>query len=111
MGIIIIVFTFVTGLFVYLGILFSRGKGDFLIAGYNTMPQKKRNEYDKTAMCKFMGKMNFVFAFIFAVITVGIFLRNILEMKLLFTVGILVFIIVIALMLVYMNTGNRFKKS
>ena len=32
----------VTALFVGLGVLFSKGKGAFLIAGYNTMSKEKK---------------------------------------------------------------------
>ena len=36
----------VTALFVGLGVLFSKGKGAFLIAGYNTMSKEKKARYD-----------------------------------------------------------------
>ncbi len=45
----------VTALFVGLGVLFSKGKGAFLIAGYNTMSKEKKARYDKNALCRFMG--------------------------------------------------------
>ena len=52
----------VTALFVGLGVLFSKGKGAFLIAGYNTMSKEKKARYDKNALCRFMGKFMFALA-------------------------------------------------
>ena len=45
----------IAALFVLLGILFSRGKGAFLIAGYNTASAAERARYDEKALCRFMG--------------------------------------------------------
>ena len=40
--------------FVLLGVLFSRGKGAFLIAGYNTASAAERARYVEKALCRFM---------------------------------------------------------
>lgn len=71
------------------------------------MPKEEQDKFDKIALCKFMGKMSFVFAFSM----VFLIHRDILEMQVLFTVGIALFIITMAFMLIYLNTGNRFKKT
>lgn len=97
-GIIIIVF-------IALGFVLMRGKGAFLIAGYNTMPEDEKAKYDVIALCKFMGKMMFLFAFsmVFWV------LSEILEQNWLFVVGIILFMGTMLFLLIYMNTNNRFQ--
>ena len=40
--------------FVGLGVLFSKGKGAFLIAGYNTASRSEKENYDEKALCRFM---------------------------------------------------------
>ncbi|HHX45516.1 MAG TPA: DUF3784 domain-containing protein [Chloroflexi bacterium] len=97
----------VVGLLIGLGALFSTGRGAFLIAGYNTMPPEKQATYDTPALCRFMGKMMFVFAF-----CVGLWiLSDVLSAGWLFTVGMILYGVGVAFLLVYVNTGNRFKKS
>lgn len=44
-------------LFVVMGGFLFAGRGAWLIAGYNTMPKKERERYDKRALCRFMGKL------------------------------------------------------
>lgn len=97
-GIIIIVF-------IALGFILMKGKGAFLIAGYNTMPEDEKAKYDVIALCKFMGKMMFLFAFsmVFWVFS------EILEQNWLFVVGIILFIGTMLFLLIYTNTKNRFK--
>ena len=46
-------------LFVAMGGFLFAGRGAWLIAGYNTMPKKERERYDKRALCRFMGKLMF----------------------------------------------------
>lgn len=96
----------IIGLFLMLGIFLINGKGSFLIAGYNTMSEEEKDKYDTIALCKFMGKMMFALAFsmVFWVISE---LYNIINF---FYFGLALFIGIIVFMLVYMNTGNRFKK-
>lgn len=92
---------------ILLGILFSFGKGSFLIAGFNTMPKEERDKYDKTALTKFMGKMMFALAFI----QVFMLLSELLKIGWIFYFGLALFFIVIFFILYYVNTGNRFKKT
>lgn len=35
----------------------SKGKGAWLIAGYNTMSDSEKATYDQEALCKFMSKV------------------------------------------------------
>ncbi len=94
------------GLFIGLGIVFINGKGSFLIAGFNTIAPEENETYDTIALCKFMGKMMFALSF-------SIFLWFISEaydINWLFYVGLVLFLVIVAYMLIYTNTGNRFKK-
>ena len=44
----------VVGLLVILGILFLKGKGAFLIAGYNTASKAEKEKIDEKKLCKYM---------------------------------------------------------
>ncbi|WP_164669347.1 DUF3784 domain-containing protein [Virgibacillus doumboii] len=97
----------IIALFVVFGIFLLNGKGSFLIAGFNTLPKEEKAKYDVEALCKFMGKMMFIlsFAMVFWV------LSEAFEIGWLFTVGMILFIAIVVFILVYVNTGNRFKKQ
>ena len=77
-----------------------------MIAGFNTMSEEEKEKYDTVALCKFMGKTMFALSFsmVFWV------LSEAYEIKWLFTFGVVLFIGIIAFILIYANTGNRFKK-
>ncbi|TYQ16610.1 UNVERIFIED_CONTAM: uncharacterized protein DUF3784 [Acetivibrio alkalicellulosi] len=93
-------------LFIGLGIMFSMGKGAFLIAGYNTMSKKKKSQYNTILLCKFMGKAMFLYA-----VSMCFFLFSELwESKIILYIGIALFSIITVFILVYSNTGNRFKR-
>ncbi len=96
----------IIGLFIVLGVIFSSGKGAFLIAGYNTLPKEEKEKYDTASLCKFMGKMMFGISFCLLLWV----LSDALKIKWLFTIGLIAFFCIIAFTLVYANTGNRFKK-
>lgn len=95
-----------TAMFVLLGIVFLLGKGAPLIAGYNTMSRQKKEQYNATALCRFMGRMMFGLAFCMALWL----LSDIWGQRWLLTAGFVLFFAIIAFMLVYTNTGNRFKQ-
>ncbi len=44
-------------LFLVMGILLLNGKGGCLIAGYNTMSKKEKEEYDKNKLFKVVGTL------------------------------------------------------
>lgn len=101
----IVVYFFTIGLMVTLGILFSTGRGSSLIAGFNTLPDKKKAEYDMIALCKFMGKMMFALSF-----SVLLWLMcGMLDMSWLFYLGLALFMGLVIFMLLYINTGDHFK--
>ena len=94
-------------LFIGLGLLFSFGKGAFLIAGYNTLPKAEKAKYDTVALCKFMGKLMFV---ITACILFWL-LDEFFPGFHLFAIGQTLLIVSIIFAFIYANTGNRFKQK
>ncbi len=101
-----IVVPFIIGLFVLLGIILSMGKGAFLIAGFNTLSKEEKEAYDVISLCKFMGKVMFMIAFCITLFL----LSDILKRRVLFNIGLILFFIMLAITIIYSNTGNRFKK-
>jgi hypothetical protein len=98
---------FIIGLFVLIGIILSMGKGSFLIAGFNTMSQKQKEEYDVVSLCKFMGKYMFIISFCITLFA----LSDTFGMKVIFNVGLVLFLTSTIFIVIYLNTGNRFKKK
>lgn len=94
-------------LFVILGIVFMKGKGNSLIAGYNTMPQEEKKKYNSIALSKCIGKMMFALSFIMLFWNVSI----IYDVNWLFNLGIILLIGIVVYTIIYVNTGNRFKKQ
>ena len=93
--------------FIVLGIMFLRGKGANLIAGYNTSSPAAKAKTDEVALCRFMGKAMFALASCWLILSLG----SILEIKPLLWSGFALFFLVIVFVLIYCNTGNRFKKK
>ncbi|WP_343070869.1 DUF3784 domain-containing protein [Bacillus sp. REN10] len=92
--------------FLIFAIVLSKGKGAFLIAGYNTMSQSEKEKYNEAELCKFMSKIMYgicVSLLLWA-------LSEILDYQILFGLGLILFVCLIVFALVYFNTGNRFKK-
>ena len=94
-------------LFVVLGIIFSQGKGAWMIAGYNTASKETRAGYDVEALLQFMSKFMFVLAGCWVVISFGVLYQNDRAVQ----AGLVLFIVIILAALIYMNTGGRFKKK
>lgn len=93
--------------FLLLGLVFSQGKGAFLIAGYNTAPKREKEKYDETALCRFMGKLMFALAGTW----VPIALSALLDRMWLLWMGLGLSLAVCIGGVVYMNTGHRFEKK
>lgn len=94
-------------IFIVLGVVFCRGKGAFLIAGYNTSAKSEREQYDERALCRFMGRSMFVLAACQLIGVTSAFFDSMIP----FWIGIALTLIVVFVMIVYANTGNRFKKK
>lgn len=91
-----------------LAIAIGSGKANFLIAGYNTASKSEKEKIDEKRLSKFMGKFLFVLGLIQLILPI----TEILGIKikgLIFSVSIIFFIVTIS-GVIYMNTGNRFKK-
>ena len=93
--------------FVLLGILFSRGKGAFLIAGYNTASAAEKARYDEKALCRFMGKLMFALAACQAGMGLGAAWAGMW----LYWLGIALFLAAAVGGVIYANTGRRFLKK
>lgn len=102
-----IVFLIMIALFLVLGLIFSRGKGVFLIAGYNTASKAEKARYDEKALCRFMGKIMFALAGCQGIMALGILVVGMW----LFWVGIAAFLAVAFGTVIYANTRNRFQKK
>lgn len=87
--------------------MFFKGKGAFLIAGYNTMPKKKKEQVDIRGLCRLMGKFMFYIAG-----TMLLFIVNILTDDEIWAhiAGVMIAAGCISLV-IYANTGNRFVKK
>jgi len=71
------------------------------------MSDSEKAQYDEIALCKFMGKIMYGICF-------SIFLwalSEMLEKQVLFIIGLILFLALIIFALVYLNTGDRFKKK
>ena len=71
-----------------------------------TSSRAEKGKYDEKALCRFMGKMMFLLAACF-LITI---LSDLLGYMAFLWIGWGLFLAVIVFMLIYSNTGNRFKK-
>ena len=96
----------VIAFFALMGILFARGKGMSLIAGYNTLSPREKDKYDKEKLSRAMSRMMFLLAGTWAVAAAGVYIRS----NALCWAGIALFLAVIIGGVIYMNTGNRLKK-
>ncbi|MBE7017553.1 MAG: DUF3784 domain-containing protein [Ruminococcaceae bacterium] len=92
-------------LFLVLGIVLWRGKGAWLIAGYNTSSKSEKARYDEKALCRFVARL----MFFCAGCTVLFALSPLVGMWLFWLAFILMLVVIIA-GVIYANTGNRFKK-
>lgn len=91
---------------VILGVIFLNGKGAFLIAGYNTASKAEKQKTDEKKLCSFMGKMMFILAGCWLVIASS----EIFKAMWLLWVGLCLFFVVCVGAVIYMNSGNRFKR-
>ena len=89
-------------LFLALGILFSFGKGSFLIAGYNTMSKEEKAGYDEKKLLKTMSHMMFSFAVCTAVGLIG----ESLKVKWLGTLGFVLIVPCLVFFLIRVNKNT-----
>ena len=102
----LVVFLVIMALFIVLGIIFASGKGANLIAGYNTASHDEKDETEEKKLLKAMS----VFMFVLAGCVFVSALSAVFHIKMLLWIGQGLFILSIITGLIYLNTGNRFKK-
>jgi len=93
-------------LFLVLGIVLWKGKGGWLIAGYNTSSKYEKSKYDEKALCRFVAKLMF-----FCAGCMVLFALSPIVGMWLFWLTFFVMLVVIIAGVIYANTGNRFKKK
>lgn len=110
MEVVLLIPVFLALIMVILGVAMKFGKASFLISGYNTMSKNKKDKYDKIALSKFVGNLNLIIAgfLIFIAVAIKFFSTNI---KLIVNIGTILFVLVIIIAVIFMNTGNKFKKQ
>ena len=67
----IIIYGIMILMFASFGLMFARGKGQGLIAGYNTMSAREREKYDEGKLMRIMRDGMFSFAGCMAVSLIG----------------------------------------
>jgi cell division protein FtsX len=92
-----------------LGVVIRFAKVSFLISGYNTSSKNEKEKYDEKKLCMFVGNLLFVLACIQLLMAVAVAL-NIIDYIFIMLIGCILFFIVIIVAVIYMNTGNKFKK-
>lgn len=93
-----------------LGVIIKFGKASFLISGYNTSSKCEKEKYDEKALCKFVGNLLFTLAGICLFIGIA----QILEFayfSYIVIIGSILFALIIIISVIYINTGDRFKKQ
>lgn len=93
-------------LFLILGIVLRKGKGSWLIAGYNTSSKYEKSKYNEKALCRFVAKLMF-----FCAGCMVLFALSPVVGMWLFWLTFFVMLVVIIAGVIYANTGNRFKKK
>ena len=92
--------------FLIFAVVLSKGKGSFLLAGYNTMSDSEKEKYREDELCKFMSKI--MYGICFSLLLMA--LSEYFKMQFLLITGIILIVGLIVFSMVYSNTGNRFKR-
>lgn len=97
---------FFASLFIGLGLLFFRGKGAFLIAGYNTSSKQEKEKTDVKALTRFMGKLMFFLSACILIMATSDLFASMIPLW----IGLALFLVGCIGAVIYANTGNRFQK-
>ena len=89
-----------------LGLVFRKGKGTFLIAGYNTASKAAKDKIDENKLCRYMSRLMFVLAGCWLIIAACEIFGKIWLLWL----GLAMFLISVLIGIIYMNTGGRISK-
>ncbi len=90
-----------------LGYLIKYKGFSFLIAGYNTSKKEEKNKYDEKALCNGIGNLMFLLAISNLISGLG----EILSIRWIVTSGWIIFVIIIIIGLIYINTNDRYMKK
>lgn len=90
-----------------IGYLIKYKELSWLIVGYNTASEKEEQQYDESALCSFVGNLMFLLGCLCVVGIVG----GIFDLLWLILLCWLLVTVVSVGGVVYLNTGNRFKRS
>lgn len=97
------VFSFLTLIFLIFGVIFYRGRGVSLIAGYNSMNDEEKEKINETKLLRAMRNMSFSLAF-----STGIWMiSSLLNENILFYIGLILFLISIIATIFYINTNVK----
>ncbi len=96
----------IIALFVALGIVFLRGKGAFLIAGYNTAPEEEKAKIDARKLCALTGRLMLVLAVCWIPVTIG----TATGLMWIFWLGMALFLAATVCGVILINTGDRIRK-
>ena len=88
-------------------VLLLKGKGAWMIAGYNTSSKEEKEKTDSVALCKFVGKILLPIGVFLPLIAVG----GIYGIDWLGWLYAVMLFVLIVFALVYANTKNRFQKK
>ena len=94
-------------LFLTLAAVFFRGKGAFLIAGYNTASPEEKANYDESALCHCMGRLMLALAACWAVIA----LSAVFDAMILLWVGLALFFLTVVTGVIYRNTSKTVRRK
>ena len=86
-----------------MSIVFSRGKGTSLIAGYNTASPEEKAKYDEKKLCKAMSRLMFALAGCWLVTASSEIFKKIA----LLWIGLALFLVVSVVGAVYVNRGCK----
>jgi len=100
------IFGIVMALLLIIAAFLLRGKGSFLIAGYNTINKEEKEKYDQERLCRFVGKLLVIIFFAIAFFPIGIYF----EIYWVIYCGSAFILVCVIGAVIYMNTGNRFHK-
>ena len=95
------------GVFLILGFTFYIGRGEFLIAGFNTLSEEEKNKYDVKSLLKFIGKVMFSIA----ISIVFSLLSNMLSIHYLSTIGVVLLMSTVIFALIILSSESNFLKK
>ena len=93
-----------------LGYLIRFKKMTFLISGYNTSSKEEKSRYDEVALCKAVGNLLFALAFFNGIPFISHLFWREKFISDSFIIAAFFTMIIVIIAIIYMNTGNRFKK-